>query len=87
MLDFQVSLTLGDETVTPAEWRRILASTDGLVLLKGKWVEVDRDRLRQVLDHWKEAEKHARQGISFLDGMRLLAGVPGDIGLLLSWTE
>jgi len=50
MLDFRVALTLDDETITPAEWRRILAGTDSLVLLKGKWVEVDREQLQQVLD-------------------------------------
>ncbi len=75
MLEFSVALTLDDEAVTPAEWRRILASTDSLVLLKGKWVEVDRDKLQQVLDHWKEAARGARDGVSFLEGMRLLSGV------------
>ncbi len=75
MLDFQVGLTLDDETLTPAEWRRILDATEPLVLLKGKWVEVDRDKLREVLDHWKAVERQARdEGISFLEGMRLLAG-------------
>ena len=75
LLDFEVRLTLDDETITPAEWKRILASTEGLVLLKGKWVEVDRDKLREVLDHWKAAERQAREGVSFLEGMRLLSGV------------
>jgi non-specific serine/threonine protein kinase len=80
MLDFSVALTLDDETITPAEWRRILAGTENLVLLKGKWVEVDREKLQQVLDHWKDAERAAREGVSFLAGMRMLAGVAADLG-------
>ncbi|MFT3767720.1 MAG: DEAD/DEAH box helicase [Minicystis sp.] len=80
MLDFRVGLTLGDETITAAEWRKILASNDNLVLLKGQWVEIDRDRLQQVLDRWKEVERRAEDGISFLEGMRMLSGVPADAG-------
>ena len=93
MLDFQVGLTLDDEAVTPAEWKRILAGTDSLVLLKGKWVEVDREKLQQVLDHWKEAARGAREGVSFLDGMRLLSGVSAEVsgepsaGATAAWTR
>jgi non-specific serine/threonine protein kinase len=77
MLDFDVKLTLDGETISSAEWRRILAGGDDLVLLKGKWVEVDRDKLQQVLDHWQRVEARAGEGVSFLEGMRMLAGVPG----------
>jgi len=77
MLDFQMHLSLDGETLSPAEQRAILESSGGLVLLRGKWVEVDRDRLRAVLEHWRTVQKAAgRDGISFVDGMRLLAGVP-----------
>jgi len=78
MLDFQVDLTLDGETISPAEWRAILAGSQSLALIKGKWVEIDRDRLREVLDHWKTVEERAEnEGISFLEGMRLLAGAGG----------
>jgi len=74
LLDFSVSVTLGDETLTPAELRELLAGTGGLRLVKGRWVEVDRDRLDEVIAHWKVAQRSARAGLSFLDGMRLLSG-------------
>jgi len=45
-----------------------------LVLLRGKWVEVDRQRLQQALDHWQQLQSDSPDGISFLQGMRLLAG-------------
>ena len=50
-----------------------------LVLLRGQWVEVDRDKLTEALDHWKQVEKQAAGGLSFIDGMRLLAGAPMDL--------
>jgi len=75
LLDFSVSLTLGNERLSAAEIREILRGTDGLVLIKGRWVEIDRERLREVMEHWREVERAAgKDGVSFLEGMRLLAG-------------
>jgi len=80
MLDFKVGLALGDETLTENEWRRIMASEDGLVYVKGQWIEVDREKLSEALEHWKQVEASAaEEGISFIEGMRLLAGAPADL--------
>jgi hypothetical protein len=77
LLDFSVNVTLEGEPLTESELKRILQSVGGLVELKGKWVEVDRDKLVEALEHWKEVERDTREnGLSFYDGMRLLAGVP-----------
>ncbi|HEY4116208.1 MAG TPA: DEAD/DEAH box helicase [Byssovorax sp.] len=79
MLDFHVDLTFEGETLTAAEWRRLLAQSDGLVLIKGRWAVVDRARLEQVLERWRAVERDAAgDGLSFLSGMRLLAGVAPD---------
>jgi non-specific serine/threonine protein kinase len=46
-----------------------------LVRVRGRWVELDRERLRDLLDHWERVRRDAgASGLSFLDGMRLLAG-------------
>jgi superfamily II DNA or RNA helicase len=75
LLDFSVGVALGDETLTAAEVRQLLAGAGGLVRLRGQWVELDRDRLREVLSHWERVRRDAEQGgLSFLEGMRLLAG-------------
>ena len=75
MLDFDVSLSLDGEALSDAEWQQLMAGGDGLVRLKGRWVEMDRDKLDGVLDHWKKVQAAAaRGGISFHEGMRLLAG-------------
>jgi len=95
MLDFHVEATLGGEALTPEEWRRILDGADGLVLLKGQWVEVDREKLRQTLAHWRRVEQAVgADGVSFLQGMRLLAGasIDADTSALLAgqdaaWAE
>src|SRR5262249_45656261 len=75
LLDFSVGVALGDEKLTAAEVRQLMASAGGLVRLRGQWVELDRERLREALDHWERVRREAEQGgLSFLDGMRLLAG-------------
>jgi non-specific serine/threonine protein kinase len=79
MLDFRVQLALGDQELTQDEWRELMESEEGLVLLKGQWVEVDHQRLAEALDHWKQVERQASDGLSFVEGMRLLAGAPMDL--------
>ena len=74
LLDFSVALTLEGEAISEAEWREILAGTDGLAVVRGKWVELDREKLREILGHWERARQAARDGLSFREAMRLLAG-------------
>lgn len=79
MLDFKMELALDGEKLTPQEWRSILEGSDGLVFLKGRWVEVDREKLQEAMRHWKRVEREVGgEGVSFLQGMRLLAGAPID---------
>ena len=80
MLDFKVGIALGDRNLTEKEWRQIMASEGGLAYVKGQWIEIDREKLSEALDHWKRVEADAAgEGISFIEGMRLLAGAPAGL--------
>ena len=80
MLDFDVKVALGDVALSPEELASLLDGEDHLVLLKGQWVEVDRERLRQAIEHWDALQRQAEDdGISFIEGMRLLAGASADL--------
>jgi non-specific serine/threonine protein kinase len=75
LLDFEVGVTLDGEPLTEAELEELLASVDGLVRLKGKWIEIDREKLAEALKHWQTVERRVRDtGLTFFEGMRLLAG-------------
>jgi non-specific serine/threonine protein kinase len=75
LLDFDVRFALGDKTLSEREIQALLAGQEGLVWFKGQWVEVDRKKLQEAVEHWKHLQKSARGGgISFIEGMRLLAG-------------
>jgi non-specific serine/threonine protein kinase len=76
LLDFNLSVTLGSEALTGDEIKTLLDAESGLVSLRGKWVEVNRDQLKEVLDHWKKIEKTvSKEGVSFSEAMRLMSGV------------
>jgi superfamily II DNA or RNA helicase len=75
LLDFRMEVTLEGEKLSAAEIKRLLAHSDGLVLIRGKWVEVDRERLSRTLDEFEAIERRAASdGLSFGDAMRMLAG-------------
>jgi len=76
LLDFSVELTLGDERLTTDEIRSLLAGSDGLQFLRGRWVEVDRRKLSQLLERFQRVAKLAASGgVPFAEAMRLMAGV------------
>ncbi|MBN1865052.1 MAG: DEAD/DEAH box helicase [Victivallales bacterium] len=74
LIEFDVQATLDGEPLTEEELREILGSQDSLIRLKGKWVEVDKEKLGELLGHWEKVRENSPDGISFLEGMRLLSG-------------
>ena len=75
LLDFRMEVTLDGEKLSAAEIKRLLAHSDGLALIRGKWVEVDHERLRRTLEQFEAIERHAADdGLSFGEAMRMLAG-------------
>ncbi len=75
LLDFHAEMTLDGEQLTEGEVSALLAGTDDLVLLRGRWVEVDRKRLGRTMQRFRDAERLAEQdGLTFAEAMRMLAG-------------
>lgn len=77
LLDFDMHFCLPTgEFLTPQEFKKLLRSTDQLVQIKGQWVQVDTEKLNQVLSHWKTIEGQVKkEGLSFAEGLRLLSGI------------
>ena len=79
LLDFDVALSLDGGKLSRKEIGELLASTEGLALIRGRWVEVDGDKLAAVLAQWRQVQSEARAGgIGFGEAMRMLAGVTLD---------
>jgi non-specific serine/threonine protein kinase len=79
LLDFQMEITLDGQRLTAAEVKDLLAGARGLALLRGQWVEVDRERLSRMIERFGEAQQLASSGgLTFAEAMRLLSSA--DIG-------
>ncbi|MDR3723994.1 MAG: DEAD/DEAH box helicase [Terracidiphilus sp.] len=81
LLDFRMEVTLDGEALTAAEIRKLLAETEGLALVRGHWVEVDREQFSRMIDRFSAAERAAaRDGLNFGEAMRLVAGAQIEAG-------
>ena len=57
LVDFSAELFLGGELIQASELKKLLSETEGLALIKGKWVEVNRERLKETLRAYEQAQK------------------------------
>ncbi len=78
MLQFRLHIEVNGWRLNKEQVEALLAGEDGLVMLRGEWIEVDREKLRQAIEHWEKIERLG--GISFAEGMRMLAGAPKNLG-------
>ncbi len=78
LLDFDVSICVDGQPLTAEEKERILACDEGLILLRGKWVEVNREQIGEVLQRWELAKQEHAEGLSFVEGLRILADTAPD---------
>ncbi|MBN1983422.1 MAG: DEAD/DEAH box helicase [Chitinivibrionales bacterium] len=75
LFGFNAVLLLDGEPITEAEARHILEQSEGLTLIKGKWVAVDTETLATTLDLFRKAKKMAEtEKVTFADAMRMLMG-------------
>jgi len=78
LLDFRVEVVLEGERLTAKEIEQLLQNSDGLAMIRGRWVEVDTERLRRTLEEFRRAEAAAEQhGLTWAEAMRMLSRTTG----------
>ena len=60
------SLTVGGVPLTDEDIQLLLAQTEGLSFIKGRWIEVDHERLRELLDQMEKSGG----AVTLLDALR-----------------
>ena len=76
LLSFDVRVALGDQELTPEEWKELARqASQGLVQIKGQWVEIDPQKLNQILSKWEQLKESTKAGLSLAESLRLLAGI------------
>lgn len=72
IVDFNIELSLGGESITVKEARKMLSEAEGLAFIKGKWVEVDHRKLTETLKAYEDAQKLTVESeMSLIEAMRL----------------
>jgi len=77
LLDCVPSLILDGEEISKEEIEMLMAQTAGLSFLKGKWIEVDHEKLQSVLEAYEKAESMG--DITLADAMRIELGISESI--------
>ena len=83
LISVQPRLEVDGVALTEEDIRSLLAQSEGLALLKGKWVAVDHARLRALLNEMEASP----ESLTLLDALRLELGTgkpAADIGALVS---
>ncbi len=70
LVSIRPRLTVDGQSLTEEDIRSLLAQTEGLAFLKGKWVEVDHEKLKKLLE---EMEKNEGE-MTLMEALRLELG-------------
>ncbi|MDR1375506.1 MAG: DEAD/DEAH box helicase [Holosporaceae bacterium] len=84
MIAFSPSVYFGDTELSRAELETLLSEENGLAFIKGKWVEVNKERIEQILKILDTVED--RGELTFIEALKLQAGI-SDITETIKDTE
>lgn len=77
LLQCHINVTIDGEVLSKHEIHELVKSKGNLVRLKGKWVDASFEKIQPLLEKWKKIELLSSiHGLSFIDGLRLISGVP-----------
>ena len=82
LVDFNAEMFLGGEAMNVDELRKLLSEAEGLVLIKGKWVEVNHQRLMETLKAYEQAQKLMdKTDLSMIEALRFQLTAPKVLNL------
>jgi SNF2 family DNA or RNA helicase len=73
LVEYQYELAIGGEKVNEQEWNQLVSAKTPLVKFRGQWLELDQDKMRQMLEFWKTQQQENPE-LSLLDFLKLTAG-------------
>ena len=78
LCDFSVDVTINGEPLSEDDLAILANARDGLVRIRGEWVEVDHEKIEALLAKWKDARRLMRDGLTMAQALRMLAGGDAD---------
>jgi SNF2 family DNA or RNA helicase len=70
IIAYEYQLSIGGQIVTEEEWRQLVNVKTPLVQFRGQWMELDRDKMQQLLEFW-QMHQHEEPNIALLDMLKI----------------
>ena len=72
LLSFEPEILFGEEKISKEELKKLLLESEGLALIKGKWVEIDKDKLSGIIEAYEKANSLSKNdGLTIAEAMRM----------------
>jgi non-specific serine/threonine protein kinase len=72
IMDFTPTLLIGEDKLSEKELKQFLSMAEGLVQYKGKWVEINKDKLTQALEAFQKVKERSDHGeITLREALRM----------------
>ncbi|AWI07754.1 ATP-dependent helicase [Clostridium drakei] len=82
LLSFEPEIFFGEEKISKEELKKLLLESEGLALIKGKWVEIDRNKLKEVMDAYEKANRLSKNdGLTIAEAMRMELNAGEKLGI------
>jgi SNF2 family DNA or RNA helicase len=78
IVSYEYQLSVGGQVVTEEEWQQLVHSKTPLVQFRGQWMELDRDKMQQLLQFW-QMHRYEEPEISLLDMLKIRAEAGDDL--------
>jgi len=75
LVEYQYELAIGDESISAREWEQLVNAKTPLVKFRGEWVELDRDKMQEMLTFWQQ-QGQGTSSMSLIDLMKLTVTDP-----------
>ncbi|MFM7426395.1 MAG: DEAD/DEAH box helicase [Elainella sp.] len=72
LVDYEYELAIDGEPVSPQEWERLVNAKASLVQFRGQWMQLDQDRMQQMLDFWQR-HRQEHPELSLIEFIKLTA--------------
>ena len=78
IIAYEYQLSIGGQVVTEEEWQQLVNAKTPLVQFRGQWMELDRDKMQQLLEFW-QTHQHEEPEITLLDMLKIGAEAEDDL--------
>jgi SNF2 family DNA or RNA helicase len=79
LIAYDYQLSIGGQVVTEEEWQQLVNAKTPLVQFRGQWMELDRDKMQQLLQFWETHTQHEAPEMTILDLLKVATEAEDDL--------